>query len=178
MSLSYLLDGYNIINRIPALAQKEFNESRLSLIRFLEVQQPQGSSNNQVILVFDGQPGIWNWNEPLSSLIKVVFSLGESADDYIKKYVGASAAKKSIVVVTDDKDIKFFVRAQGATVLSVVDFMGKAQAKEHNRRDSAVQKNTDTKHISKTLEYKINAELEAIWLKKTQDKNPDGKHRG
>ena len=58
MSLHYLLDGYNIIKQSPRLGPKRLEDGRAGLIAFIEMRQPQGSRNNMVTVVFDGQPGI------------------------------------------------------------------------------------------------------------------------
>ncbi len=150
------------MHRLPDLVQKEFNEARLILIRLIEIHQPQGSSNNEVTVVFDGQPGIWNWSE---ASVKVVFTLSESADDYIKRYVAGSQAKRSIVVVTDDRDIKYFVRAQGAKVLSVDEFLGKIKNSSRRPGRPAKSGSVEGKSISETLKAKITTEFERIWLK-------------
>ena len=99
MSLIYLLDGYNIIKRIPRLAQEKLEDSRASLIHFIEINRPQGSLNNTVTIVFDGQPGMIGQSG--SEMVRVVFSRGESADDCIKKMVLSSKNSKRMVVVTE-----------------------------------------------------------------------------
>ena len=158
MSLNYLLDGYNIIHRLPVLAPKKLEDARDDLIRFIEIHRPQGSSNNPVTIVFDGQTGMGG--PPKSASVKIIFSSGESADDYIKRAVSRSPQKKNTVVVTDDRDIQLSVRAQGAQVKSVDEFLSRKEA----AKNSAATE--DSKYISKTLEYKITAEFEQIWLTK------------
>ena len=96
MSLNYLLDGYNIIHRLPVLTQKNLEDARNDLIRFIEIHRPQGSSNNSVTIVFDGQPGMGG--QPDASGVKIIFSSGESADDYIKRAVSRSPRDRKSVV--------------------------------------------------------------------------------
>ena len=166
MSLVYLLDGYNIIHRIPLLAEKDLEDSRDHLIRMIEVHRPQGSFNNSVTIVFDSQSG--GGAVEVSSSVKVVFSSGESADDYIKKAVARSPAKKRIVVVTDDKEIQFFVKPLGARVVGVDEFLSRMTDFSGKKR-SVHKPGSDpqeAKHLSKTLEHQITSELEKIWLGK------------
>lgn len=137
------------------MAPKKLEDARDDLIRFIEIHRPQGSLNNTVTIVFDGQAGMCG--QPKSSQVKIVFSSGESADDYIKRAVSRLPHKKSTVVVTNDRDIKLYVRAQGARVKSVDEFLGIA------KNSQATQ---DSKYISKTLEHKITTEFEQIWLNK------------
>ncbi|OGX27333.1 MAG: hypothetical protein A2787_04665 [Omnitrophica WOR_2 bacterium RIFCSPHIGHO2_01_FULL_48_9] len=126
--------------------------------------QPQGSAKNSVTVVFDGKPGMWG--APASATVKVIFATEESADDKIKDIVRQAQNKKQIVVVTDDRDIKYAVRALGATVMSVADFLTKLKPRpEKSRLAPALREPPEsTKGIPKTIEYQITAEMEKIWL--------------
>ena len=172
MALHYLLDGYNIIKQIEELASKKLEDGREGLIRFIELYHPQGSLKNSVTIVFDGKPGMSR--DPGEHFLKVIFTENESADDKIRKIVEQSSLKKSIVVVTDDRDIKYSVRSMGAAIMSVKEFCSKG--KPNSFSDGiAPQRSSDkedAKHIPKTLEFKITKELEKIWLGK-EDQNKD-----
>ena len=152
------------------LAPKKLEDARSDLIRFIEIHRPQGSLNTTVTIVFDGQAGMWG--QPKSSNVKIVFSSGESADDYIKRTVSRSPHKKSMVVVTNDRDIKLYVRSQGARVKSVDEFLGRVDVFAAGKKGAAKnsQATEDSKYISKTLEHKITSEFERIWL--TKSSNP------
>ena len=164
MSLNYLLDGYNIIPALPTLDLKRLQEAREGLIRLIEIHRPQGSLSNKVTIVFDGQSEIFG--QIHSGTVKIIFSRGKSADDCIKRMVADSKQKKNIVVVTNDRDIRFFVRAQGAQVVSVQDFIKKMRADFLRKRSNpSSPSGEDSKQISKTLEFKITSELEEIWVK-------------
>ena len=171
MSLHYLLDGYNIINQLPSLAQKVLEDKRSALVGLIETYKPQGSSRNTVTIVFDGKSGICGSHS--SSIVKVVFTSDESADDKIKRLVAQAANKKLMVVVTDDREIKYYVRALGACVVSVKEFLEKLRPKEAKAKkaQAALGVRETTKVIPKTIEFKINSELEEIWLKKNRKKS-------
>lgn len=166
MSLHYLLDGYNIIYRMPGEMTGKLEEQRLKLIRYLEARHLQGSERNQLTIVFDGKFGFFGQQDSYS--VRVVFSQDETADDLIKEIVASSPAPKSIVVVTDDRPVQFAVKALGAQIKSVDDFMQFTVSKSSGKH-AKVKKpaaGTGKKPISHTLEAKINAEFEQIWLKK------------
>ena len=169
MSLSYVLDGYNIVKQIPALALKGLKNGRESLVSIIEIYHPQGSRQNKVTIVFDGKPGIvYGEIAPPSATVRVVFTEDESADDKIRRMITISNRKKQIVVVTDDKELRFSVRALGAGVLGVKEFLSKIKRPQTSGSASKTKNNSeeDEKHISKTLEYKITSEFERIWLNK------------
>lgn len=165
MALHYLLDGYNITKQLPLLAFKEFQSGRDSLIRIIEDYSPQGSRHNQVTIIFDGRPGPIDHSD--SQIAKVIFSYEESADEKIRDIIKSAERKKEIVAVTNDKELRFSVRALGAKAVSVEDFFKKVTQKETEKRllEAKRDKDAETKNISKTLESKINNELEGIWLK-------------
>jgi len=124
-----------------------------------------------VTIVFDGAPGIYG--TPYVGNVKVVFSNQKTADDEIKDIVEKAANKKQIVVVTDDREIKYYVRPLGATVLSVKDFLSKCQPRlsrgpSHPKASIAVK--GAKKRIPSATGSKITKELEKIWIKKEKDK--------
>ena len=161
MSLQYVIDGYNLINHqlfIPA--NKRTKDSRIALLELIRLKKLCGSPANAVIVVFDGYPDTDSLKE-FDNKIDVIFARCETADERIKKIVENFANPKNIRVVSDDKEIKFSVRAMGAGVLSVEEFIG------HDRN---LRKPQDAEVLKPELTYeamhKINQELRKIWLNK------------
>lgn len=155
MSLHYILDGYNIINQVQFVSRR-LKDGRERLIRFIEAFRPQGSRKNKVTVVFDGKKDVFS---PLiRSEIKVVFTRNESADEWIKRFVEKTAQPKQCLVVSDDKEIKFFVRALGAKVISVNEFVDKVRKKIQPAK-------TEEAPLSSEKAREITKELERIWLK-------------
>ena len=64
--------------------------------------------------------------------------------------------------MTDDRSLKYTVRALGAKVSGVQTFLGQAKAGEGIT--GLVQRPETGKHISKTLEHKITSEMTKIWI--------------
>ena len=159
MSLHYILDGYNIIKQLPNKDKRKVNSSRDSLSYFIKRHRPQGSRKNKVTIVFDGREDVFS-NEAKTP-IEIIFSKGESADDKIKKMVERSKNPKQVVVVTDDREIRFFVRYLGAKLMTVDEFLSTAKDKSKE-----TQKNEEKKHIPFDVESSITDELKKIWLKK------------
>lgn len=117
-------------------------------------------------MVFDGKQEFFG-SQSVSG-VKVIFTHGQSADDLIKRIVEDSSCKKSWVVVSNDKDIKLYVRALGAKVLTVKEFtMGSLQKFKKLTKEGAQE---SVKHISLTQQAKITQELEHLWLKQPKTK--------
>ncbi len=135
-------------------------EARENLLRYLEEGGFRGSPKNQMIVVFDGQPGICYPQK--ASSIKVIFSSKETADDKIKSLVVQAKNKKSLYVITDDKALKQSVRDLGAKTVSVKDFFDRTD--KQARGSSIKNVSSSEKHISKVIEFKINDELRKIWI--------------
>ena len=146
-------------------SQQRLDDQRRSLIQFIEQFRPQGSLRNAVTIVFDGR-GEFDPN----TQIRILFSYDQSADDKIKQLVQDSGNRKTTVVVTDDRAVQYAVRALGAQVCAVQEFLSSAQPK--NLKQVKRAKNSSAgpvKNISKTLEHRITSELEKVWLKRNQN---------
>jgi hypothetical protein len=150
---------------MPRWADKSLPEGRQGLLRWLTLDRPQGSAQNAVTVIFDGNPNVWGRQEETG--IKVIFSKYNSADDLIKDIIEKAANKKRYVVVSDDKGIVLYVRALGAAVMGVKEFAG------HGQREKAISQkraskgvDSQEKYISLSGQEKINKEFYKIWLKK------------
>lgn len=161
MSLHYVLDGYNVLNKIFLNSGGSLEDSRMALIRMLEVQRPQGSLKNSLTVVFDGKAGFAS--QVKTSTLDIVFTQGETADDWIKAMVARARNPKNIVVVTEDNEIKIYARHCHAKVLGVKDFFGKTQKKQNKQRSLKTKPQT-IQRVSNTEQYRINAELRKIWI--------------
>jgi predicted RNA-binding protein with PIN domain len=164
MAQHFIIDGYNLIKQspltsrlIPPYSAKggvNLEGARSSLIRFLAVCRPQGK--NKVTVVFDGKPG----NTSCAGIgpVEIIFTQGESADDKIKRMVESSKNPKSVIVVTNDREIQYFARAHQAQVKTVEEFL----AKFNTPRQSGA---CDEKAIGPIEAAQINEEMKKIWLK-------------
>ena len=159
MSLRYAIDGYNIIKHplFTQQAAKKIQDSRISLLEFIRINRLCGSRKNKVTVVFDGYPDSRypGYDEDM----EVIFSRKESADDVIKRLVQEWGNFKNTVVVSEDKEIKFFVRPYGVKVEEVAEFF--------RCKEKAVMKSKESiePKLTYTQMHKINKELMQIWLK-------------
>jgi predicted RNA-binding protein with PIN domain len=152
MSLQYIIDGYNLINH-PLFLKKQLGV-------FLRIGRLTSSSKNKVTIIFDGYPLKWPVLEDNLPDIQVIYSLRLSADEKIKMLVEESGNRKNIVVVSDDKEIRYTVKAQGARIMGIEEFINSKQ-KSRSLKD----KGLITPELSYSQMHKINQELRKIWLK-------------
>lgn len=109
-------------------------------------------------MVFDGEEG------PTPARfrekgIKVIFSGEESADDYIKRQVKRSKNPHKITVVTDDREIRDFVKLHGSKLLSTKEMKEILFPEKAPILPPAEEKPSP----SSAKGRKINAELRKVW---------------
>jgi predicted RNA-binding protein with PIN domain len=161
MSLEYVIDGYNIINHpLFRAVNRKNKDSRIALLQFIRAKRLAGSPKNKITVVFDGYSTIAELSENVFN-IELIFARKDTADEKIKKIVEGSLNPKNIVVVSDDKEIKFFIRSAGARSISVEEFM------PHKEKSPGFLNEKDLLKTELTYSqiHKINQELKKIWLK-------------
>ena len=112
-----LIDGYNIIFAWEAL--KEMSRVNLESARSLLIevlQNYQGYTDEKIILVFDAykQPGNVGSSESYGDLTVIYTKEGQTADQYIEKFVLENIKKLRITVATSDGLEQMMVFGQGA----------------------------------------------------------------
>jgi len=118
-----------------------------------------GNANNSISIVFDGFPGRNNEREE-NPEATIIYSCDISADEKIKRLVEKSTQRKSLVVVSDDKEIKLLVKALGAKATGIEDFSGRQK-----RAKTEKEKEPQRGELSFSQMHKINQELSELWLK-------------
>jgi len=163
MSLQYIIDGYNITRHPAFNCPKKIKDERQALIELISNRRLCGSLKNKVIIVFDGNPSRQEQSKAYAN-INIVFTRHQSADVWIKRLVESKTNPKDIVVVSDDKEIGFFVKSTGARVIGVEEFISRKKELPARQRTDI-----DTLTIKPELTHsqiqKINQELRKIWLK-------------
>ncbi|MFH1460330.1 MAG: NYN domain-containing protein [Candidatus Omnitrophota bacterium] len=160
MSLHYIIDGYNVIKQVGFLTDQKLRGGRQGLVRFIEQYQPQGSRRNQVSIVFDGQPEICS--PAMDTYVRVLFSKNENADEKIKHMVEQARNPKCIVIISDDKQIKFYCRALGAQVKSVKEFLSASRKLKNKQDNTQPEEKIELENI---IAKEITEEFKKIWVK-------------
>ena len=160
MSLHYILDGYNILKQVPFLTDKKIKDGRLGLIRMLA--NSRQLKKQSITLVFDGFDD--SRAERLGENFRVLFSGSASADDRIKAITEHSRTPGQLVVVSDDKEIIFFVRKLGANTLKVGDFLYWISGERAEANKATEKPDADDKNLNYKQMLDINRELKKRWL--------------
>lgn len=159
MSLHYILDGYNIIKQSDFLSTEVLKDARDDLLRFITDKKPSGSANHKVTVVFDGKNDV-NFSCTDNKRVEIIFTHNHSADNRIKKMVEKSKNPKRIVVVSDDRELQFFIKSCGAHAMTVAEFIDKRNPPPKIPQDSTPKIELSYQEIAK-----INRELAKLWLK-------------
>ncbi|MCK5491562.1 MAG: NYN domain-containing protein [Candidatus Omnitrophica bacterium] len=152
--LVYIIDAFNLVHKVPEL--KNSQTPHIDLIRYIKKNKLTGSINNKVIVVFDGQ----SRPEVIGSEFEVFFSGYGTADDIIKKIVSNLKNKSETVVVSDDREIRDFVKIAGAKSCRIDNFI-RLRIKVINKEKNEGNK----KEIDSLLQREITEEMRKIWLK-------------
>lgn len=150
--LQFIIDGYNLVHKIPKI--KDSSVPCSELLSFLHKNKLTGSLKNQVLVVFDGGKPPYQIN---NFHYKILFSYEKSADDLIIDKIKQLKNKKQIIVVTDDRELRYRAKSLQAQTSSVHEFILKAKKTKPNQ---------DKKEINYSLQREITEEMKKIWLDK------------
>lgn len=160
--MHYILDGYNIIYRLPQFKGESIKNDREKLIKYIYKEKRHLNRKNQISIVFDGKnnffaqagspdsestPGGIDWQSEHSG-IQTLFSHQTNADDYIVEIV-KRAEKPSrcggITVVTDDKELQTRVRMLSAFAIGVDEFFtpNEKETKKEEHKPSLTYKDLE-----------------------------------
>jgi predicted RNA-binding protein with PIN domain len=118
--MSYLVDGNNLMSR---------SQTRRELLD--ELAAIAAARKIRVTVVFDGAP---ENNFPDGSTfksVKVFYSkFGSNADERIKNFVEASKERRTLFVVTDDRQLADYIRKSGAKITACNEFRSRMNPSE------------------------------------------------
>lgn len=118
--MPFIIDGNNLIGSSPDISLDDPN-SRKKLI--LLIKKFQENKNNNILVVFDGEP-IGNLHiQPISNKLTVMFpKYGSSADEEIKKLLDSYNDFRDVMLVSSDRELKSFAKKKGAKVVNSIEF--------------------------------------------------------
>ncbi|MDA3792235.1 MAG: NYN domain-containing protein [Elusimicrobia bacterium] len=158
MALVYIIDGYNLIESHRKYFPGSLYAAREKLINQIKKTRPEGGLRNKVTIVFDGQPGI---TFPPVKNLDVKFTAGREADCLIEDMVRKSRYPASVIVITDDRRLIRFIKADGAKAEGTVEFIKKLFRLETDSDLSDIS----LKDIDSDIAQKTTDEFKKKWLK-------------
>jgi predicted RNA-binding protein with PIN domain len=118
MSLHYLIDGYNLLYALPDIPTGSWEKKREALLRLIVKERPYG--NNKASVIFDSREGAGSQSR--HGEIQVIYTAGETADDWISHHVRRTANPRILIVVTNDQGLRRLIRGTGAKVMGTEEF--------------------------------------------------------
>ena len=144
----YIIDGNNLIGKIPSLksVQKKDKQGSREKLAFM-IDNYFNQKNAKVFLHFDGYP-----KESIRiNNANVVYSENLTADEKIKHQVGKSKNPRNIVVVTSDNNLTEYVRVCSSKVIKCEDFakniLHQRDNDEEKKRIEAMNNNEEFKKL-------------------------------
>lgn len=142
----------------------DFEQQRSEFILDLKRFIMNMSIHNSLTVVFDGHPQNFNYNNQSDNRLKVFYSIDEEADDVILRMVSKAINPKTIVVVTEDREIIKNTKSYGVQLLRSTEFISRLNTKKYVKNKNFSVSDKGTINISR-----INNELMDIWRDKYKD---------
>ncbi|MCP4148024.1 MAG: hypothetical protein GY757_09775 [bacterium] len=120
--MPYIIDGNNLVGSSPDISLDD-PEARAKILYI--VRQYQNNRKNNVVIVFDGDPGSDEINGVPgdASKFSIVYSRhGNSADNEIKGILDRLNYYKDVTLVTSDKNLKSFAKKKGVKTVNSIEF--------------------------------------------------------
>ncbi len=121
--MHWLIDGYNLIRRDPALASREaesLEAGRVALCQLLG--QAARGSGDRFTVVFDGR-GAGGLGTGVAGVSVVFSSARETADRVLARLAAGGGA-----VVSNDREVRHAAKRAGAIAVSADEFLGRMRA--------------------------------------------------
>jgi predicted RNA-binding protein with PIN domain len=153
--MPYIIDGNNVIGSSPDIGVDD-SQGREKLI--LLVEKFQSRKNNNVILVFDGEPKDAAYENKISNKFKVIYPrYGMSADTVIKNILDEYNNFKDVILISSDRELKTFSKKKGVKTINSIEFYYelKRTYKIHNK----VEKN------KKQIDVEVSSNEVDHWMK-------------
>ena len=118
--MPYIIDGNNLIGTSPDIAIEDIDgREKITVL----VEKFQNRKNNNVILVFDGEPKNAAYENTINGKFKVLYPrYGMSADDVIKNMLEEYTNFKDVILISSDRELKTFAKKKGAKTINSIEF--------------------------------------------------------
>jgi len=159
---TFIVDGYNVIHKIPSLQQqldKSLEAARKALVELVKRSKP---SNTKCIIVFEGKDEYKDMVLPQNNCgINIVFTkTNQEADRYIVDMLKVASKPKDFTIVSEDNYVCNHARGFGADFMSASAFLKDTPHDRCNKKD-----HTGEEKPGFTDMQKITEELKKLWAK-------------
>jgi predicted RNA-binding protein with PIN domain len=152
LTVSYLIDGYNLLHAMGLLhgraGPKGLEKARLGLLGLLRAAY--GEEATAVTVVFDAAnapPGAPE--EEHYQGIHVRFAVNQQeADDLIEALIRRESVPRRLTVVSDDHRIQRAAERRHCTVFGCAEYLDRLERRRQERRRSAPQADIKPDHVS------------------------------
>lgn len=124
----YILDGYNLIHRIPRWARAldlSLEQGRAALLNYCRNWIQQRGDVYLFFVVFDGDSGVTPSQTSSGRGVRVVYSVtGQTADDKMLEIVHEFGESYRYIMVSDDRYVVRKARLLGSDIQSAAKFAG------------------------------------------------------
>jgi predicted RNA-binding protein with PIN domain len=146
MIQKYIIDGNNLIGKIPKLWQLQKKDKQLSRVKLVKLLDQQFANKGiKISLHFDGFSG-----EAIpTAKVKISYSKNSSADSKIKKEIDRSNIPKTIAVVSSDHSIQNYAKVNSCTIIKSEDFVKELTSKKNQNSEEEITKSISNDEMKK-----------------------------
>lgn len=118
--MPYIIDGNNLIGCSPDIGIED-SGGREKIV--LLVEKFQKRKNNNVLLVFDGEPKEGGYETKRGNKFKVIYPrYGKTADEVIKGILDEYNNYKDVILISSDRELKTYAKKKGAKTINSIEF--------------------------------------------------------
>ncbi len=145
----YILDGNNIIGKIPELKTLQKKDPQQSREKFaFRLDRYFAKMKSKINLHFDG-----HIKEPIrTSKLKIIYSENLTADEKIRDQIELSKNPKNLIVVTSDRALAEFAKVCSCRVISSENFVRQVEDSEHQESEEDIIKDISDDEIKKLFD--------------------------
>ncbi len=146
----YLIDGNNLIWKIPELKKFQKNEKERALAReklIFKLQRFFAGKKIKVTVFFDGAP-----HAKLGGGIELKYSYERKADELIREAIDASKSKRAVTVVSSDRWIYDYVKINGCNAVMSEEFARTLENKDDGEGEDDIIRNLRDEDWEKIFE--------------------------
>ncbi len=166
MRHTVLIDGYNVLHRVPAWSEqleRSLERARESLLVYCSAWRQRHRDVDRVVVVFDGDSSVADGRTGSAPGVLALYTeSGETADRRIMSLLAEARRGEQLTVVTDDNEIRRRARAELARWLSVDAFMA-APRGARKAGGLAPDPGQDKARLPPGAVAAIDAELRRLW---------------